>query len=338
MLLKGQDLPDIEAAAGYAGSQDNKSIANDKIIDIKSFFGYCNEFLIHGKDIDTEKLQKKLLSLGESLILAQADNTVKIHIHSKHPGKILEECLKHGILTDVKVENMDEQHSAVEKKETKKETVIIAVALGEGVKKIFESLGCDYIIKGGQTMNPSVEELNNAIERFEAENYILLPNNGNVIFTAEQTKEINKDKNIIVIPAKSIPQGFSAMLAYNKNMTIKENTANMNSSIKNIKTGEITKAVKDASINKLKIKKNDIIALYNNSVINTYKDTDTAVLELINEMLDKDDEIISLFYGEDIPENKAKKIEKKLNKAYNEMEIEVHHGGQPHYYYIISIE
>jgi len=334
MLLKGENLPEVDI---HADTKD-QSTTPPVEIDIKNFYGYCNEFLIHGKNINTEKLQDKLISLGDSLIIAQAEDTVKVHIHSKNPGQIIDECLQYGILTNIKVENMDKQHAVSEKKEIKKETVIIAVALGEGVKRIFESMGCDYVIKGGQTMNPSVEELNKSIERFHAENYIFLPNNSNVIFTAQQIKEVNKDKNIIVIPTKSIPEGFAALLTYNSNLSIEENIKNMKLSVKNVKTGEITRAVKDSSVNNLKIKKGDVIALFDNTVINTYKEIDNAVLELVEKMLGKDDEIISLFYGKDISENNAKEIEARLKERYNDLEIELHHGGQPHYYYIISIE
>ncbi len=343
MLLKGHSLPEIDIDSKGMKKKE-PALKQDSVIN--SFYGYCNEFFLHGKKINAEKIKKKLLTLGDSLVIGEADDLLKIHIHSKAPHKIMEECLKYGILTDIKVENMDKQHAergetapaGKKKGKTKKETVFIAVALGEGVKKIFESLGCDYVIKGGQTMNPSVEELNSAVEQFDAENYILLPNNSNVIFTAEQISEINKKKNIIVIPTQSIPQGFSTLIAYNPEYSIDENIHNMKLSIKNIKTGEITKAVKDSSINKIKIKKGDIIGLYNNSIINTYSDTDSAVIELVRSMLDKDNEVISIFYGQDVSEEEAGKIENKIKKAYNNMEVEVHHGGQPHYYYIISVE
>ncbi|MBU1078137.1 MAG: DAK2 domain-containing protein [Spirochaetes bacterium] len=329
MLLTGEEFPEIDIHSDV--------MKKGKIL-IGEFFGYCNEFFINGDDLDIDKIRDKLTPLGDSLVLAQADNMLKIHIHSKHPGYIIEECLKHGILTDIKIENMDAQHSEVKRESIKKETVIISIALGEGVKKIFESLGCDFVIKGGQTMNPSVEELNDAVNRFDAQNYILLPNNGNVIFTAEQIKGLNEDKNITIIPTRSVPEGFATLLAYNHEFSIDENIHNMNLSIKAVKTGEITKAVKDTSMNGLKIRKNDIIALYNNTIISTFSDTDTAVIDLIDSMIDEEDELISLFYGEDIEEQQAKKNESRLKKLYNNVEVEVHHGGQPHYSYIISIE
>lgn len=333
-LLKGHSLPEMEISHETV----NQNIAKKQGFVVTDFYGYCNEFFIHNKNLDTNAIRTKLLALGESLIMAEADNMVKIHIHSRSPGRILEECLKYGVLTDIKIENMDAQHSQRGKTVIEKETVIIAVSLGEGVKKIFESLGCDYIIKGGQTMNPSVEELNMAIHKLKAKNYIILPNNSNVIFTAEQLKIINENKNIIIIPTQSIPEGFSAILAYNPEFSVDENIKNMNLAIKRVKTGEITVAVKDSTLNRLSIKKGDIIALYNNSVINVFTNSESAVFELINTMFDGSDSIVSLYYGQDTSETEARMIETKLKEKYNNLEIEMHHGGQPHYLYIISIE
>lgn len=334
-LLQGDTLPEMEVDSE---TTPGKPDSGSKIPVTTDFYGYCNEFIIHGTDLDANEMKDKLSTLGESLIVAEADNMLKVHIHSKYPGRIIEECLSHGILTDIKIENMDSQHAEIEKSSIRKTTIFIAVALGEGIKRIFESLGCDCVIKGGQTMNPSVEELNAAVSKFEAQNYIILPNNDNVVFTAGQIKTINNEKNIIIIPTKSMPEGFSALISYNREFSIDENIDNMRQSIKQVKTGEITKAAKDSSINGLDIKTGDIIALYNNTIINRFPDTETAVIELANSMVDENSTIISLFYGQDIPETQAKETGNRLRDLYPDLEVESHYGGQPHYLYIISIE
>lgn len=331
MLLQGQTLPEIDVHQEMF-SPDKTSLV------FAHHYGYCTEFLLQTTLAATAELKNNLQKLGDSLVIAESDTMQRIHIHSRHPGKILEECLQYGVLTDIKVENMDEQHASIGAKVIEKETVFIAVALGEGVKRIFESLGCDYIVQCGQTMNPSVEELAKACEKFQAKNYILLPNDSNVIFTAEQFASLPKDKNIIIIPTKSMPEGFAVLLAFNPEATLAENMHAMHLSMKRVKTGEITRAAKDSSLHGLDIHKDDIIALYNNKIVNCFSNAQEAVVSLIDAMKEEGNELISLFYSEDISEQEARSVESKLKEIYNDFEIEVHHGGQPHFSFIVSVE
>ncbi|MFH1416164.1 MAG: DAK2 domain-containing protein, partial [Elusimicrobiota bacterium] len=329
MLLEGRELPVIS-------TDENKSISVFEPV-TEVCYGYCLEFMLCSRLIRYENIIEQLKTRGESLVTAQSENMMKIHIHSMHPGNIIEDCLEYGTLTDIKIENMDKQHYEAGIAKTKKETVIVAVGIGRGITKIFESLGCDSVIQGGQTMNPSVEELDAALKKFDAENYIILPNNSNIIFTAEQLNELNKGKNIFVVPTKSVPEGFSAMIAYDKNAPVEENLNNIGLSIRTVKTGEVTRAVKDYSAGTAQVKKGDIITIYREK-ISMSPDTHTAVVELVSSMYEDEDEIISLFYGEDTPEDEARRLGKELEDIYRETHIEVHHGGQPHYYYIVSIE
>lgn len=333
MLLKGHTLPEIDIQSAYTIKSKTKSSSV-----LCHFYGYCTEFLMHSSSAQTADLKSKLFGLGDSLVVAGGDGVYKIHIHSRNPGRILEECLQYGILTDIKIENMDEQHAQMEKGVVEKETVFVAVALGEGVKKIFESLACDFVIQCGQTMNPSVDEFARACEKFQAQNYIILPNDGNVIFTAEQFVSLRKDKNIIIIPTKTIPEGFAALLAFNPEATLAENMHAMHLSMKRIKSGEITKAVKDSSLHGLEIRKDDIIALYNNRILNRFSNAQEAIISLIETMREEGNELISLLYSEDISEQEARLVEVKLKEIYKDFEIEVHHGGQPHFSFIVSME
>jgi DAK2 domain fusion protein YloV len=335
MLLKGHSLPEIDIPA--AALIKNEALDNHHS-GLAHFYGYCTEFFLHSKNVDLKAVKIQLQSWGDSLVVASGDSAHKIHIHSRHPGKILEECLRYGLLTNIKIENMDEQHARLESKVGQKETVFVAVALGEGVKKIFESLGCEIVILCGRTMNPSVAELAAACEKYAAKNYIILPNDNNVIFIAEQLAALHKNKNIIIMPTKTIPEGFSALLAFNPEATLEENLHAMRLSVKRVKSGEITKAAKNSSLHGLKIRKDDIIAIHHNRIINRFANAEQAVISLVATMKNQDHELISLFYSEDISEDEARRVEKKLRQEYKDLEIEVHHGGQPYFSYIVSME
>lgn len=332
-LLSGAELPEISL---------KKPCSKIQAVPLENCHGYCNEFLINGQNINLADVRTALIPLGDSLLLAPADKRLKVHIHSHHPGPILEKCQKWGILTDIKIEIMDLLHSTREARKSAKNTVIIAVAMGDGFRKILESLGCDYVVKGGPTMNPSVMELNTGVENtaslFGARNFILLPNNGNVIFSAEQIPKLNQDKQIWVIPTRSVPEGFSALLAYEANTDIETNIENMRRAAKRIKTGEVTWAVRSHQTNGLEIKQGDTIAVFDGTIIGSFPDPQTATRHLVETMVLENDEIISIYHGEDIPENVAEEIKSELVARYPQMEVELHFGGQPHYAFIVSVE
>lgn len=335
MLLKGHSLPEINI---QSESFIEKEVLTSHISPLAHFYGYCTEFILQAKNIDLNAVKNQLALWGDSLVVAGGDTAYKIHIHSRHPGKVLEECLRYGVLMDIKIENMDEQHARLEGKVGRRETVFIAVALGAGVKKIFESLGCDFVIQCGQTMNPSVAELSAACDKFDAKNYIVLPNDSNVIFTAEQLASVHKNKNIIIMPTQTIPEGFSALLAFNPAATLKENLQAMHLSVKRVKSGEVVKAAKDTALQGVIIGKDDIIAIYRNKIISRFDAAEKAVISLVETMKGNDHELISLFYSEDISEDEARLVEEKLRQEYRDFEIEVHHGGQPRFSYIVSVE
>ncbi|NJD01134.1 MAG: DAK2 domain-containing protein [Ruminiclostridium sp.] len=332
-LMKGGTLPELSDIK----VKESLKIANPLNL-LTENYGYCTEFFINTGNIGLEALRTQLLQMGDSLVLAQSDEVVKVHIHTLHPGAILETCLAYGILTRIKIENMDTQHSEREAALVKKPVAFVAVTLGEGVRKIFRSMGCDTVIKGGQTMNPSVEEMARTVRSLKAEHIILLPNNGNVLFSAEQLCTVLPDINIHVVPTKTIPEGFAALMAWNQESSIEENLRDMNLAIRRVKTGEVTRAVRDTTINTSEIRKGDIIAITDHRVLGAYSDFISASSSLIRVMADKNSTIVTLLYSEDIEECIAAKLEQNLQMEFPEFEIEVHHGGQPYISIIISVE
>lgn len=338
MHMKGHRIPETAAADSY---RDLPAPGKTKVFSVD--YGYCTEFLIHptalNAPVTTEDLRTTLEGLGDSIVIAGAEDFIKVHIHSKHPGNIMEECLQYGVLTGIKIENMDDQHARLEQKEFEalKDAAFIAVALGEGVKRIFESLGCDYVITGGQTMNPSVQDIVHAINAIQSKHTILLPNNSNVIFSAEQAAALFPDREVHVLKTKSIPEGFSALLAYNSEADFSENLRNMEKAVKKTKSGEVTVASRETTVNGDAIKTGDRIALTGGKILGRYDTDYEALVALIESMAETSDEILSLFYSEEIDETAATEIEQKLKEKFSQFEIEAHHGGQPYYSFIVSI-
>jgi len=310
--------------------------------DIK--FIYCTELIIKGENINLTRLREDIESLGDSGLVVGNDRLVKIHIHTNYPQKVLRRTLREGTLHEIQINNMvDQSKQAMVPEEAQivgapvKDVGLIAIANGDGFVEIFKSVGVDIVIKGGQSMNPSTYEIVKAINKLESEKIILFPNNKNIILTANQAKKIVK-KSVTVIPTISIPQGISAALVYNSDLTLEENANNMEKTINNIKTGEITNAVRDANLFVGEIKKGAFIGLSDGKIKVVSDTLIDAVIELAREMVDGSEEVLTFYYGESISTDENKELESLLKTYFPKIEIEFHKGGQPLYPYIFSIE
>jgi hypothetical protein len=325
--------------------QEREHIDTD---DIK--FGYCTEFMINTNYDDIEKFRKELSIQGDSLLVVGGDGIIKVHIHTNNPGVVIEKALTLGELKDIKIDNMRIQHREIllkdeladlekesEKTKINKKYSFVAVSIGEGIDEVFRGLNVDAIVPGGQTMNPSTEDILKAIEDTTGESVIILPNNGNIILAAEQTKEIST-RNIFVLPTKNIPQGIAALLSFNEEASIEENMGNMSEAINTVLTGQVTYAVRDTEYKDNKINKDDIIGLTDGEIEVTGKDINDVSLKLIEKMVDHDIGIITIFYGNDVDENKVNELSNLLEERFKDIDVEVVFGGQPLYYYIFSIE
>ena len=341
-------------------SVDATSGAKVEDVDIK--FGYCTEFIIMLEkkfdQNDEVNFKAYLESIGDSIVCVADDDIVKIHVHTNDPGLAIQKALTYGSLTRMKIDNMREEHNErfgnsalasqkVEEVESKvpfaemtekKKVGFVAVSIGDGLNEIFEELGADYIIKGGQTMNPSTEDMLNAIDNINAENIFILPNNGNIILAAEQAKSIVEDKNIVVVPTKTIAQGITSLITYVEDCTVEENLEAMTEAIANVKTGQVTYAVRDTELDGKVIKQDDIMGIGDKVIEAVGKDISEVTCELVDKMVDEDSELISIYYGEDVSEEDAKKLADKLEEKYSDLEVELNYGGQPIYYYILSVE
>ena len=295
-------------------------------------------------------MREDLSKFGDSLLVVGDGDLVKLHIHTNNPGEILEYCLKLGELKEIKIENMKEQHIEYlkdhiqdeinNKNDIEKQTDkigIISVVSGKGLEDIYISLGCDKIIYGGQTMNPSTEDILNSIEELNFQEIIVLPNNSNIILTALQAKEVSK-KNVYVIPTKNIPQGINALMAFNPENDVEKNVQKMEDSIKNIKTVEITFAVRDSFFNGMQIKTGNIIGLVDGEIKHVGDNINEVLLNIVREFDKEDFEVVTIFYGEDIDRSEAEDLINKIQNLYEDWEVELHYGGQPLYYYIVSME
>jgi DAK2 domain fusion protein YloV len=323
--------------------------------DIK--FGYCTEFIIMLEKEYTMKTEHEfkeyLGSIGDSLVVVSDDDIVKVHVHTNDPGLAIQKGLTFGSLTSMKIDNMREEHNEKLIKEAEKESQLqtqevkeaprkevgfISVSVGEGINEIFKELGVDYLIEGGQTMNPSTEDMLNAIEKVNADHIFILPNNKNIILAANQAKALVEDKNIIVIPTKTVPQGITAVINYVPDKSAEDNEKNMLEEITKVKTGQVTYAVRDTNIDGKEIKENDIMGIGDHSILTVGQSVKKVTKEMIKELISEDSELISIYYGEDINEEVANSLAEEITKEYKDCEIEVHFGGQPIYYYIVSVE
>lgn len=327
-------------------------------------FGYCTEFIIvlNRPLSDKEERDYKafLESIGDSIVVVADDEIVKTHVHTNDPGLAIQEALKHGSLSKIKIDNMREEHQeklikdaekvaaqqkedAAEQEEAaeeqpKKDMGFISVSIGEGMNEIFRGLGADYIIEGGQTMNPSTEDMLNAIEHVNAEHIFILPNNKNIVMAANQAASLVEDKEIIVIPTKTIPQGITALVNFIPDHTAEENKENMLEEIALVKTGQVTYAVRDTEIDGKEIKQDDYMGIGDKSILSVGKDLKETTLEMVDAMVDEDSAIVSIYYGSDAEEAAAEALGLAIEEKYPDVEVEINNGGQPIYYYVISVE
>lgn len=324
--------------------------------DIK--FGYCTEFIIVLEKPFSEKAEMKykgfLESIGDSIVVVSDDEIVKTHVHTNDPGLAIQTALTYGSLSKIKIDNMREEHQEKlikdaakiveqqkkekELKKPEKEMGFISVSIGAGINEIFEGLGVDYVIEGGQTMNPSTEDMLNAIEKVNAKNIYILPNNKNIILAANQAASLVEDKNIMVIPTKTIPQGITALINYIPDKTAEENQVRMTEELENVKTGQVTYAVRDTVIDDKEIKQGDYMGIGDKGILSVGKDMQETVRNMVSQMLDEESAIISIYYGEDMEEDDADTLGAEIKAEYPEVEVEIHYGGQPIYYYVISVE
>ena len=321
--------------------------------DIK--FGYCTEFIILLEkplpQDEIDRFREFLDSIGDSIVLVADDEIVKVHVHTNHPGQAFERALTYGQLSRMKIDNMREEHQEklikdaeklakeqAENKEPPKDHGFISVSVCEGLSQIFRELGVDYLIEGGQTMNPSTEDMLNAIEKVNAKTIYIFPNNKNIILAANQARDLTEDKEIIVVPTKTIPQGISAMISFVPEKGGEENLASMTDAISRVKTGQITYAVRDTRIDDKEIHEGDIMGIGDAGLLAVGRDRLQVAEEMVAEMVDEESEIISVYYGEDVSEEDAEALSDSLTEKYPECEVELNQGGQPIYYYLISVE
>lgn len=307
-------------------------------------FGYCTEFIIKGKNIEIENFKGAIGSYGDCMLVVGDENLVKVHIHTNHPGEIIEKGLKLGELINIKIDNMRHQHQNrifegenAHEPAVLKEYGMIAVTMGKGLTDIFKDLNVDEIIAGGQTMNPSTEDIKKAIDRISAQNIFIFPNNSNIIMAANQAKELS-EKNVIVIPTKTVPQGIAAVLAFNAEEGVEENREAMTRAIKSVKTGQVTYSVRDTHFNDIEIKKGNILGIQDGEIKKVGTHVDEVSLMLLKDMISEDTEMLTIFYGEDIDGDRAQQLADEVAEMYEDVEIEVYYGGQPLYYYIFSVE
>ena len=352
---------EIKEPVTSGGAAKAPTMSSEEIDTSHIKYGYCTEFIIMlEKEYNAEteaKFKEFLTSIGDSLVVVSDDEIVKVHVHTNHPGLAFEKGLEFGSLTSMKVDNMREEHKekviheqdrkkaaeqeAVEeakKEEPKKPFGFVAVSVGEGLNDIFRDLGVDHIIEGGQTMNPSTEDVLDAISKVNAETVFVFPNNKNIILAANQAAEIEEEKNVIVIPTKTIPQGISALISFDETATAEANQAGMEDAITAVKSGQVTYAVRDTSIDGKEIKTGDYMGIDDAGIQAVGQDITEVVKDLIGAMADEDSELLSIYYGSDVEEEKANALVEAVQAAYPDFEVEAHAGGQPIYYYILSLE
>ena len=344
--LEGQfvESQEVQTSETSAVQVENKISTED----IK--FQYCTEFILETDKISDVQMRDKMLKYGDSLVVVGDDGIIKVHVHTNTPGDVLQEALAFGQLLTIKIENMKLQHenkviqdakeSEVEEQavsEEPKEFGFIATSMGDGLAKIFKDFGVDHIIEGGQTMNPSTEDFMNAIDKMNANNIIILPNNSNIIMAANQAKDLS-DKNIIVIPTKNVSQAFAALVNFDADLTLEENEANMLDALSTVKNGQVTYAVRNTVINDVEVKEGNIIGLGEGKLLSAGDDIDEITTQLVESLVDEDSAIITLFYGEDIQEEQAEALRESLEEKFEDIDIELYYGGQPIYYYLVSVE
>ncbi len=355
--MLGKELSlNLTAGAAKPSGEGNGAKGIDQISTADIKFGYCTEFIINLDRPFSKKEEADfkafLESIGDSVVMVADDEICKIHVHTNHPGKAFEKGLTYGSLTRMKVDNMREEHNERLLKEMKDEGAakeekpkgprkkegFVAVCVGDGLSKIFEGLGVDEIISGGQTMNPSAEDMVNAIDKVNADVIYILPNNSNIILTADQACHLVKDKKIVVVPSKTVPQGISAMIGFVAEKSPEENLELMKESMKQVKTGQVTYSVRDTKIDGMDIKQGDYMGIDDKTIKSVGTEMDSVTKDLICAMVDDDSELISIYYGADVSEDDANSVADFLGEKYPLIDVEVHPGDQPVYYFIVSVE
>ena len=358
--LMGKEIDYSSFETGSTGSGIVK-ISAETEAEIK--FGYCTEFIIvlHRPLSDDEVVAYKsfLTSIGDSIVVVADDEIVKTHVHTNDPGLAIQEALKHGSLSKIKIDNMREEHQerlikdaekvAAQQAATEQQTAevdpsewkeigFISVSAGDGLSEIFKGLGVDHMIEGGQTMNPSTDDILSAVEKVPAKNIFVLPNNKNIILAANQAASLSEDKKIFVVPTKTIPQGIAALINFIPDQSAEENFERMSEEIGNVKTGQITYAVRDTVIDDKEIKENDYMRIGDSGILSVGQDMEETLLDMVDQLVDEESGIISLYYGSDVKEADATALAEKLQEKYEDLEVELNCGGQPIYYYILSVE
>ncbi len=335
--IKAKDLNDSNVSeVKQAGTSINTE-------DIK--FCYCTEFILESNSISDTEIRDIMLKYGDSLAVVGDEGIIKVHVHTNDPGLVLQDALKHGQLVTIKIENMKLQHEntlvgdtdEIAQSVEEKEYGFIATSMGEGLAKIFKDFGVDYIIEGGQTMNPSTEDFMKAIDSINAKTIFIFPNNSNIIMAANQAKELS-DKNIIVIPTKNTPQGFTALVNFNADASVEENEQALMESLTMVKSGQVTFAVRDTVMNDVEVKEGNIIGIAEGKLMDAGDSVDEITTSLVEKLVDEDSAIITLFYGEDVTEEDANNLRDELEEKFEDLDIELYYGGQPLYYYLISVE
>ncbi len=354
-LGKEIDYTAIEASSGTKMVRPGQQAEAD----IK--FGYCTEFIIMTDKPFTDKNETEfkayLESIGDSIVCVADDDIVKVHVHTNDPGLAIQKALTYGQLSRMKIDNMREEHQeklirdaekvaaqqaqaaeAKKKKEPRKPVGFIAVSIGDGMNEIFRELGVDYIIEGGQTMNPSTDDMLTAIDEVNADHIFILPNNKNIILAANQARSLTKDKDIIVIPTKTVPQGITAVISFMPEADVDANIEAMEEAVKNVKTGQVTYAVRDTKIDDKVIHEGDIMGIGDQGILSVGQSVEDTVKDMLSQLVDDDSELISLYYGQDIQAEDAEKFAQTIEELYPDVDIDVHMGGQPIYYYVLSVE
>ena len=354
-LGKEIDYTAIEASSGTKMVRPGQQAEAD----IK--FGYCTEFIIMTDKPFTDKNETEfkayLESIGDSIVCVADDDIVKVHVHTNDPGLAIQKALTYGQLSRMKIDNMREEHQeklirdaekvaaqqaqaaeAKKKKEPRKPVGFIAVSIGDGMNEIFRELGVDYIIEGGQTMNPSTDDMLTAIDEVNADHIFILPNNKNIILAANQARSLTKDKDIIVIPTKTVPQGITAVISFMPEADVDANIEAMEEAVKNVKTGQVTYAVRDTKIDDKVIHEGDIMGIGDQGILSVGQSVEDTVKDMLSQLVDDDSELISLYYGQDIQAEDAEKFAQTVEELYPDVDIDVHMGGQPIYYYVLSVE
>ena len=352
---------DYSAIKPGAGVQVTK-ISAQETADIK--FGYCTEFIILTEKEFTDAQEKDfkgyLSSIGDSIVCVADDDVVKVHVHTNDPGLAIQRALTYGQLSRMKIDNMREEHqeklikdaeklaageaakaadgSDQKSEEPRKSMGFIAVSIGEGMNEIFKELGVDYIIEGGQTMNPSTEDMLNAIDQVNADCVFILPNNKNIVLAANQAKSLVEDKEIVVLPTKTVPQGITAVIGFMPDADVKENEEAMLEAIQNVKSGQVTYAVRDTHIDDKEIHEGDIMGIGDSGIMAVGKGVEETAKELLSQLVDEDSELISLYYGEEVKEEEAERFIAEIAETYPDVDVDAHYGGQPIYYYVIAVE